>query len=907
LRFIGHKGGEKIQKITNNIFIAILLLCLTVLFGVSTVSAETIYVNDSSGNDDWSGADWTTAKKTIGNATGTVQANGIVQIANGEYKDTKNVNLTLDRNMTIVGESQNSTIINGTDSSWMFNIIDGVNVTFFNLTFTNGVNVYPYGGAVTNQGTLTVNSCIFTKNSAQLGGALKSSGDLTVLNCTFTENKGSNGGAIQISSGICTVTGCNFINNSAPLGSVIYNWGTLTANWNRFYNNSGTNVIRLGFYGSASAENNWWGSNNPNWGNLIYGFTPPTNWVILSVNATPTTITNGETSTITADFNHVNGGGDLTGGHIPDGPITLEILWGSLNTSGQHLITLNTVNGSIDPVTFYANEGAINPLFNPVRVCATADGYTTSDSESAYIYINPVVNLTINKTAPGTIIAGTPITYTVTIHNEGLDDATDVLFTDTFITGDNAFNTGTLQYRWKSNDGDWSAWSDWTDPNTPLSLDLGTILTGKNATIQINGTINASTTWGTLINNTATTNTTTTPGDKTANIETTVHTQADIDISKKAPATVIAGERISYTITVTNNGPSDAQNIEILDVIPAILEGVTHDSFNLGTLAAGESRNITINGTVPSNIIKDTIIQNNASGTSSTPGTVTPSQTVTTIVDTIFEVVLTKIVDNLRPDVGDIVTFTVTAHNNGPSDALNIQIQDIMPSDFTDILITPSKGTYDAGTGIWTLNLISSETATLNLTGKVSSTMAGKNTTNIATLMGTTEQTNATIYVPKADLYIQITSDKNNPQVGETFTLTYKLGNNGPDDATNVSITIPLPDSFVILKIEGDGDWIINGNIIIWTLGNVTVGDPYLYISGRTTSPGTYQFNASIASETFSINSRGVISLSLNALPQVNAATSNTVGMQNTGMSLVKIVFTLLMVFCGFIGIRKKQ
>ncbi|MDO5837046.1 MAG: Ig-like domain repeat protein [Methanobacterium sp.] len=140
------------------------------------------------------------------------------------------------------------------------------------------------------------------------------------------------------------------------------------------------------------------------------------------------------------------------------------------------------------------------------------------------------------------------------------------------------------------------------------------------------------------------------------------------------------------------------------------------------------------------------------------------------------------------------------------------------------------------------------------------------------------------LYVPTADLYIQITSDKNSPTVGETFTLTYKLGNNGPDDATNVTITIPLPEGFVISKIEGDGNWTVTGNTITWTMTNITVGDPYLYITGWTTRPGNYLFTASITSDTFNINSMGISSLTLNAQPTVNAATTtNTVGMQTTG------------------------
>lgn len=106
-----------------------------------------------------------------------------------------------------------------------------------------------------------------------------------------------------------------------------------------------------------------------------------------------------------------------------------------------------------------------------------------------------------------------------------------------------------------------------------------------------------------------------------------------------------------------------------------------------------------------------------------------------------------------------------------------------MQADFTDIVITPSKGTYNIKTGIWTLDLTDGEEATLNLTGKVLAAMAGKNTTNTASIIGSTDSANATIYVPKSNMYIKITPNNKNPKVGENFTLTYKLGNYGPDPA----------------------------------------------------------------------------------------------------------------------------
>nr|WP_319374009.1 hypothetical protein [uncultured Methanobacterium sp.] len=811
-------------------------------------------MNGSYGNDSWDGQTWEKAKLTIQNATGTVSSNGVVTIADGVYSGSGNTNITINRNMIIQGLSQNGTIINGTDTNWIFTILSGVNVTIRNLTFTNGIAYN--GGAILNNGILSISDCTFTANTAtNWGGAIYSNSDedknvMSLTDCTFTNNTALHGGGAIAYRNICnvtnctfmynsvtgdsswcggaigayqgsnsTVTGCTFVGNSVdPIsssfgGGAIYVYAaTLTANFNRFYNNSASlgNALAYNTNGNIkiNAENNWWGSNvDPTTvPNLIYGPVDANPWVILTVNATPSTINNGETSAITADFNHINGGGDLVGGHIPDGPITLNIPWGSFTNSGtSHSLSANTVAGVLS-ATFYATEGALNPLFNPVKVTATADGYTTSNLESAYISINPAAYMNITTTVNVTSAnVGDLIRYNITITNNGPDNVTSIALEDI------------------------------------LPLENGQV-------------------------------------------------PEYVSLPPDSLTYIPEGAKLTWT--------------NILD------------SFG-GILQPGHAISVLIDVRIPSSAA-GTIFTNKANITSN----VYPyfNETTANVFVNQATVELDKTANNTRPNVGETVLFTIVAKNNGPSTASNLIVTDTLPTGL-DFVNCTGGGVWDpvTRTVTWPAAIVANNgNITYYLTALVNSTsLAGTNITNVVNETHAeypnNSTTNCTIYVPKADLYVQITSDKNNPTVGETFTLRYKLGNNGPDDATNVTITIPLPEGFVISKIEGDGNWTVTGNTITWTMTNVTVGDPNLYISGWTTGIGNYLFTASIATDTFSINSRGVSPLTLNAQPTVNAATTtsttsgNTVGMQSTGAPVVPLALAVLSILGGLTATRKKQ
>jgi uncharacterized repeat protein (TIGR01451 family) len=86
-------------------------------------------------------------------------------------------------------------------------------------------------------------------------------------------------------------------------------------------------------------------------------------------------------------------------------------------------------------------------------------------------------------------------------------------------------------------------------------------------------------------------------------------------------------------------------------------------------------------------------------------------------------------VSNATPAVGTNVTFTVTAHNNGPDPTTALQVTDLLPAGLTFVSDTASVGVYTSGTGIWNIGALAvGSTATLQITATVTGTASVTNT-----------------------------------------------------------------------------------------------------------------------------------------------------------------------------------
>lgn len=176
--------------------------------------------------------------------------------------------------------------------------------------------------------------------------------------------------------------------------------------------------------------------------------------------------------------------------------------------------------------------------------------------------IDAPVNLSITKTDNATTdVAGTSIAYTIVASNPGGYPVAGAQIQDTFTNITNVTWTCTP-----------SAGSSCTGGSGNMNT-IATIAAGGSVTYNVTGTISPSAT-GTLSN----TATVTTPAgyvetdnsDNSATDTTALTAEADLQLTKTpSSAPVVPGSDITYTITLRNAGPSDAQNVVLTDVLPA--------------------------------------------------------------------------------------------------------------------------------------------------------------------------------------------------------------------------------------------------------------------------------------------------------------------------------------------------
>ena len=936
--------------------------------------------------------------------------------------------LVVNKNLNFDVFNNGHATIDGQNLGTVFIIGNGTTVNMQNLIIINGNGMN--GGAIYNNGTLTVNNSTFANNTAtQNGGAIyndgtlnyvsttrtsetvtNNGGNLTVNNSTFTNNSAQNGGAIynagtiNISTsttltdytitqngGVLNVNNSTFLNNTATQNGgaiandatfnvvgfstltravVTQNGGTATISGSTFIGNRANNGGAISNLATLNtAQSTLTGTATTGTTALNSGTVTVTNSVIIGNTATQnggaiyngartsvsastfTDYTINNDATITARFNTIAGNSALAGGAIYNdatstvttstltrttlnndatATTTDNVLVGNNATTGRDIVNNveTTQNGNVITVSFINNTGTVDARRNwwgvgtgPSPGDAVQIGIGTLDT-SGFLNYTMGITITASNSAPN---VGQPFTYTITVTNNGPDTATDVQVADGIPAG-LTFNG--------------YAASQGTYNNATEIWNVGPLASGASAVLQLTVTPTASlagmnvTKNATLINTNQTTNV-------TVSIPAAV---SNVTITKTASNSLPnVGQQFSYTVTATNNGPGTANNVQVTDVIPA---GLTFNSYTasqgtynsatgiwtVGTLASGASAVLQLFVT-PTAAAAGTSIVN----TATSPGQIATA-TVVVPVTPVSNVTLNKTASNLTPTVGQQFSYTVTATNNGPGTANNVQVTDVIPAGLTFNSYTASQGTYNSATGIWTVGtLASGASAVLQLFVTPTASVAGTTVINTATSPG--QIVNAPVVVsttPVSNVTLTKTASNLTPTVGQQFSYTITVKNNGSGTANNVQVTDVIPAGLTFNSYTAS-QGTYNSATGIWTVGTLASGASatlQLFVTPTASVAGKNIVNtATIPGQNASVtvhvrpNKVVIIHITKVIISKVvnvhaasmynrnhgissnsnNNAQNQKVPMQSAGVPIMPLLLSVLLVITGFANNTRKK
>ena len=301
-----------------------------------------------------------------------------------------------------------------------------------------------------------------------------------------------------------------------------------------------------------------------------------------------------------------------------------------------------------------------------------------------------------------------------------------------------------------------------------------------------------------------------TPGNNSATDTDTLAGQADTSVTMTVDnPTPTVGSNVTYTVTAHEQRPvrrargdrdrhaAERPHVRLVDAFDGHLHR-RHRRLGDRHLADTATATLSLVATVNSS----QALINQASVTAQAevdPNRSNNSALVAVNASGLADVQLQQTVDDDTPASLQNVTFTVTAHNAGPTAATNVFVTEAVLSGLSFVSATPSQGTYDPFGASWNVGTIASgATPTLTLVLTVPTTApivrivqktqsepdyATENDTDSTSLNDNTV----------ADLAMSLVASQEPVPQGATFSYTIVVSNHGPATATGVTVTDALP------------------------------------------------------------------------------------------------------------------
>ncbi|MED2634541.1 DUF11 domain-containing protein, partial [Bacillus thuringiensis] len=505
---------------------------------------------------------------------------------------------------------------------------------------------------------------------------------------------------------------------------------------------------------------------------------------------------------------------------------------GTINNGASRTVTFQATVVSLPSQNPISNTANITFQYTPIAGGTTFNGLATSNSAGTQINLADINGTkSVNKIFTD---IGETLTYSIALANIGNIAATNVIYTDPIPSG-TTFIPGSVTVNGVTQAG----------ANPANGISIGSIAANSTTTISFQVLVPSIPQTNPILNSGTTTyqyipvpNQPAVSGTDTTNIVSTQVNNATVTMVKAVDKNFAdIGDTLTYTVSFTGTGNTNANNVIFTDVIPTgttfVLNSLTIDGttqvganpangVNIGSIPSGTTKNVTFQVVV--NTIPVSNVVSNGSN-ASYQYTVNPIQSPVTknissnLVSTQINnanVTLTKSTNKQFATIGETIGYTILITNSGNTAANNVQLTDPLPNGTiltlgsvtlngvlqnVDSLVALPIGTIPAGATF----ILSFQVTVINITSQnpiLNNAFASYIYTVNPSLPPTSKTANSnsvTSTIRLANLHANKSVDKTFAEVGDVLTYTFALTNDGNVAANNVlpSDSIANGTSFV--------------------------------------------------------------------------------------------------------------
>lgn len=205
-------------------FIAAIFVSAVLLTGATLFAATTRYISPA-GIDSGVCSNAAAPCKSFTYSINAAAAGDTISAAQGTYVEH---GIQIDKNLTLKGVNQSSTILNAGYQGRIFFIPAAATASISGMTLEGGNATGTTGGGIMNTGNLTLTNVILTSNETdEDGGGIMNLGTLNLNSCIVSYNEATNSGGGIYNAGqsaVATLTNTVINNNNAQYGAGILNY-----------------------------------------------------------------------------------------------------------------------------------------------------------------------------------------------------------------------------------------------------------------------------------------------------------------------------------------------------------------------------------------------------------------------------------------------------------------------------------------------------------------------------------------------------------------------------------------------------------------------------------------------------------------------------------------------------------